>query len=373
MARENMSKLLNSRISVFQRARALANLMSDRLSALPLLVLYLTDGCNSRCVMCDIWKNPRRNMEMSLVDHLATEVAKLGTRWVLLSGGEAMQHPEWPQIAARFRSQGVRVLLLTNGLLVKRQSEAVIENVDELIVSMDAGTAETYQRIRGVDAFDLIWEGIALSVQAGIPVTTRTTVQQANFREIEAIIERGLHAGVQSISFLPIDIVNPFAFGERFPAQPAFVASMGIGAPSDHGPVANALTSEEARELEQILERLTMTFADAFADRRIAESPEKLRRILLLYFQALLGQAKYPPPPCNAPHFSTVVEVDGRLRPCYFLPDYGRLISNEQSFSEALNVPGALELRSAYRKGQRDECGRCVCPLFKGARQLIGM
>lgn len=368
-----MSKLLNSRISVFQRARALANLMSDRLSALPLLVLYLTDGCNSRCVMCDIWKNPRRNMEMSLVDHLATEVAKLGTRWVLLSGGEAMQHPEWPQIAARFRSQGVRVLLLTNGLLVKRQSEAVIENVDELIVSMDAGTAETYQRIRGVDAFDLIWEGIALSVQAGIPVTTRTTVQQANFREIEAIIERGLHAGVQSISFLPIDIVNPFAFGERFPAQPAFVASMGIGAPSDHGPVANALTSEEARELEQILERLTMTFADAFADRRIAESPEKLRRILLLYFQELLGQAKYPPPPCNAPHFSTVVEVDGRLRPCYFLPDYGRLISNEQSFSEALNVPGALELRSAYRKGQRDECGRCVCPLFKGARQLIGM
>ena len=57
----------------------LLNLVSDKLRALPLVVLYLTDGCNSRCVTCDIWKLPRRNMSMELVDQLAA-VARMQYR-----------------------------------------------------------------------------------------------------------------------------------------------------------------------------------------------------------------------------------------------------------------------------------------------------
>ena len=51
-------------------AKRLLNLVSDRLHALPLVVLYLTDGCNSRCVTCDIWRNPRRNMKMEMVEEI---------------------------------------------------------------------------------------------------------------------------------------------------------------------------------------------------------------------------------------------------------------------------------------------------------------
>src|SRR5690606_19544897 len=98
------------------RPKHLLNLVSDRLHTLPLVVLYLTDGCNSRCVTCDIWRNPRRNMKMELVDEIAGACAELGVRWVLLSGGEAMQHPHWPEIARRFRDQGIYTMLLTNGL-----------------------------------------------------------------------------------------------------------------------------------------------------------------------------------------------------------------------------------------------------------------
>src|SRR5258707_1078030 len=63
-------------------------LTSDRLRALPLVVLYITDGCNSRCATCDIWKLPRRNMAMSLVERLAEEFHELGVRQVVLSGRE---------------------------------------------------------------------------------------------------------------------------------------------------------------------------------------------------------------------------------------------------------------------------------------------
>ncbi|MCC6804572.1 MAG: hypothetical protein IT319_16940, partial [Anaerolineae bacterium] len=69
----------------------LRNLVGDRLRTLPILVLYLTDGCNSRCVTCDIWRNPRRNMKMELVEAIAGDMRALSVRWVVLSGGEAMQ------------------------------------------------------------------------------------------------------------------------------------------------------------------------------------------------------------------------------------------------------------------------------------------
>src|SRR5215470_19918680 len=113
----------------------LLNLVGDRLYTLPLVVLYLTDGCNSRCVTCDIWRNPRRNMKMELVEDIAAAFGELGVRWVLLSGGEAMQHPHWPEIARRFRAEGVYVTLLTNGLLIRKQADEVLASVDELIVS----------------------------------------------------------------------------------------------------------------------------------------------------------------------------------------------------------------------------------------------
>lgn len=41
--------------------RPLLNLLGDRLHTLPLLVVYLTDGCNSKCITCDVWRLPRCN------------------------------------------------------------------------------------------------------------------------------------------------------------------------------------------------------------------------------------------------------------------------------------------------------------------------
>ena len=355
------------------RIRYLLNLAGDRLHMLPLVVLYLTDGCNSRCVMCDIWRSPRRNMSKELVDQIAGSFKTLHTRHVLLSGGEAMQHPHWRQIAQRFRDEGARVMLLTNGLLLRKQAQDVIDHVDEVIVSLDGGTAATYEAIRGVDAFELVLDGIREVRAGGVPVTTRTTIQHANYHEIPAVIEAARAANVNRISFLTVDVSSQEAFGPRFVADPALplIAHMGPGAPPEHGPAAAALTEDDIEQLSQILDGVETRFADEFASGRIAESPAKLRR-MLTYFSAVIGQGEFEPPRCNAPHLSTVVEVDGTLRPCYFLPAYGKLTPAD-SLGDAINSDAALELRHAYRTHQRAECVRCVCPLHRGPRSLLGM
>lgn len=355
----------------FMGIKHLPNLLGDRLRALPLVVLYLTDGCNSRCVTCDIWRNPRRNMALEIVEQVAAEIRPLGIRWAILSGGEAMQHPHWPEIAQRLRAEGARVFLLTNGLLVRRQLDNVAASVDELIVSLDGGTPETYRAIRGVDGFDLVVDGMRAAAARGARVTTRTTVQRANYRELPQIIEVARDAGAASISFLAVDVSNPFAFGPRFQADVTLplVAGMGLGAPAEHGPPAAALAGSDIEALEVVIEDVIRRFAPEFARGLLAEPPDKLRR-LPAYFRGVLGESAFPPVRCNAPHTTAVIEVDGNLRPCYFLPSWGR-IHNGRALSDALNDPAAVDLRGAYRRGERPECARCVCPLYKGPRALL--
>ncbi len=342
----------------------LRNLVGDRLRTLPIVVLYLTDGCNSRCVTCDIWRSPRRNMKPELVEAIAGDLRALAVRWVVLSGGEAMQHPRWGEIAQRFRAEGARVTLLTNGLLLRKQIDTVLTSVDEVIVSLDGGTAATYEAIRGVDGFDLILDGMRQVRAGGIPVTTRTTVQRANYRELPQIIDAAKSADVNSISFLTVDVSNPFAFGSRT----GLISALSI--PVEHQPPASALTADDLPELKRVLDDLELRYADDFASRRIAKSPAKLRR-MLAYFGAIVGADEYPQVRCNAPHLSAIIEVDGSLRPCYFLPRMGKL--NGTPLREAINGPEALDLRRAYRQGERAECQSCVCPLYKGARALSRM
>jgi len=142
-------------------------------------------------------------------------------------------------------------MLLTNGLLLRKQAREVIDSVDEVIVSLDGGTAATYEAIRGVDGFDLILEGIRDIRAGGIPVTTRTTVQRANFREIPQIITAAKNVDVNHISFLTVDVSNEFAFGPRFQADTTLqIANMGPGAPPEHGPEASALTPDDVVEVD---------------------------------------------------------------------------------------------------------------------------
>jgi MoaA/NifB/PqqE/SkfB family radical SAM enzyme len=314
---------------------------------------------------------------MELVEEIAGAFRELQVRWALLSGGEAMQHPHWPEIAQRFRAEGVYVMLLTNGLLLRKQVHDVVEAVDEVIVSLDGGNASTYQAIRGVDAFDLIIDGIRSVRQHGIPVSTRTTVQRANFREMPQIIEVAREAGVNRVSFLTVDVSNAYAFGPRF------FADLSLKLINQARPAETALSPSEVPELAAVIEDVIARFADAFHSGLVSEPPDKLRR-MVDYFGAINGDRAFPRPRCNSPHISTVIEVDGTLRPCYFLPAYGKLSVNStdnaqsrdsvaHNLKDAINLPTALALRRAYRTGLRHECERCVCPLYKGPRALMRM
>jgi MoaA/NifB/PqqE/SkfB family radical SAM enzyme len=334
-------------------------LMTNRLGDVSRLFVDLTDGCNSRCQMCDIWKHPRRNLSLTSVEEIAQELPTLRTNRVFLTGGEPMLHPQWPEIAERFRGAGAHVELVTNGLLLRRRLDEVARHVDGgVVVSLDGATAETYKAVRGVDGFHVVLDGIGKAGRRGIAVTTRTTIQRSNFREIPQIIELVRRLDVKTISFLPIDVANESAFGRTGACYESNVGAL-------H---SEALSEDDIDEFDELITQISVAHRDLFRAGRISESPAKLR-LMVAYFRALIGQGRFPVPRCNRPLTSLVIGVDGSLKPCFFLPSYGRLTS--QGLAAAVNEPAAQQLRREFRTGQRQECEMCVCPHYRGPLEVL--
>src|SRR5258706_8849347 len=117
-----------------------------------ILILYPHSRCNCRCVMCDIWKTTdAREITVADLDRHAADIESLGVRWVIFSGGEPLMHSDLFRLCARLRPLGIRLTILSTGLLLEKYAQAIVEHVDEVIVSLD-GPPAVHDRIRRVAA-----------------------------------------------------------------------------------------------------------------------------------------------------------------------------------------------------------------------------
>jgi hypothetical protein len=131
-----------------------------------------------------------------------------------------------------------------------------------------------------------------------------------------------------------------------------------------------ALDPADVVEFGRLLGALEREHAGDFRNGFIAESPAKLRR-LRDYFAALNGQGSFPAVRCNAPEFSAVVGVDGGVAPCFFIP--GLAASSASGIAASLAAAPMVELRRAIRAGERPECQRCVCSMYREPAELAAM
>jgi Fe-coproporphyrin III synthase len=325
----------------------------SHLRRLPLVTLYLTERCNSRCVTCDYWRHGRADMNFDAVKRLLPSLRQLGTEVVLLSGGEPLLNPEWAQIARLLKSNGLKVMLLTSGLSLAKHAQCAVDLFDDLTVSMDGTNRETYAAIRGLDAFDKVCEGILAASGRGLPPTLRVTLQRANYRELAGFVELAKVLGARQVSFLAVDVANPHAFGR-----------------SDDFGSDLALRSEDLPVFEACLSLLERDNGEDFRSGFIAESPPKLRRILQ-YFTACNRQAAFPAVRCNAPEFSAVIGATGRVQPCFFIsgPPEAQVFGTDAGYggdlAMVLNSHGMATLRAAIHARARAECTICVCSMWR--------
>ena len=329
---------------------------NSRLERLPLVTLYLTERCNSRCVTCDYWRHGRVDMNLDAVQRLLPGLRRLGTQIALLSGGEPLLNPEWPSIARALRDAGLKVWLLTSGLSLAKHARRAAEVFDAITVSLDGTDRKTYQAIRGLDALDTVCEGIRAAARHGVAPGVRVTVQRANYRQLPIFVSMTKELGARQVSFLAVDVANPHAFGRT----DDFTSDL-------------ALLPEDLPVFNEVLRTLEREHAEDFQDGFIAENPLKLRR-LLQYFTAIQALGGYPPVRCNAPEFSAVIGATGEVQPCFFISGPGGSVlaggGGFNDLSAALNSDHMTALRTSIRAGERVECNTCVCSMWRDPQKF---
>lgn len=322
---------------------------THKLTELPILLLNIHDNCNCRCLMCDIWKRPAgKELDLSALIRFRHSISALHVREVVLTGGEPLLHSNFDALCEFLKSCGVKLTLLTTGLLLERRAETVARWLDEVIISLD-GPQSIHDEIRRVrHAFDLIRRGITAihALSPRLPIRARSTVQRANFRYLRQTVAAAQSLAFDSISFLAADLSST-AFNREL-VWPIERQSQ------------IALTRSEVEALEIEMDLLIAEYQHAIGSKYIPETPAKLRSIVRR-FREHLGDLPPESPVCNAPWVSAVVEVDGGVRPCFFHAKVGNTSLN--TLEGVINSDEAVEFRRSLNVAGNPTCRRCVCSL----------
>jgi len=167
--------------------------------------------CNLKCIHCGSAAGTPRSDELSTEEalDLVEQLKGIGTRGVAMMGGEPFLRTDWSSIARRIRELGMDLSLITNGFIGNPKTYEEIEAIrpDLVTVSLDGGTPETHDRIRGVQgSFAKAIASIDHFVEMGLPTGVITTVHKLNLHELKQVRQLLLGKGVS----WQIQMATPF-------------------------------------------------------------------------------------------------------------------------------------------------------------------
>jgi MoaA/NifB/PqqE/SkfB family radical SAM enzyme len=330
-------------------ARRARGRTSGQLASLPILALSVHSACNCRCVMCDIWKANAGKREISAGDlsRHVDAIRRLHVQRVMLTGGEPLLHRNLWALCTQLQALGIRITLVTTGLLIDRHAADIAAAIDTVVVSLD-GPRDVHDAIRRVkDGFDRVGAGVTM-LREHHPrprLIARCVVQRANAPALAETIDAARRMGFDELSFLAAD-VSSTAFNRPDPWPPARASEI-------------AVPEAELDALSKEIDRACAAHPRLVGNGFVAGGRASLERIVQ-YYRALAGPGEFPIVRCNAPWVSAVLEAGGVLRPCFFQPAYARVDGN---LDATLNGDEAVAFRRSLDVAANATCRRCVCSL----------
>lgn len=224
----------------------------------PTVYWYLSFRCNLACAHCSVGSSPWVDTSEDLAPdeclRVVEQMADLKVRAALLTGGEFLIRPDALRILRALADHGIAAGVETNGILyppgffeLAREMQAA--GLLGITISLDGGTRETHDRLRGPRSFDRTVAGLRLLEENGIRFNVQCVLNRESYGTIpelyalagelspacEAVqwaflnpVGRG--AGlVQDLGLRPADVPALFALIQR--AEPGFSGRTVIKAP----------------------------------------------------------------------------------------------------------------------------------------------
>jgi len=154
---------------------------------------YVTYRCNAFCEFCHFADHGRYkdtpNASLSDFKKNVSELAKLGVKFIDLTGGEPLLNENIHLMAEFARSKKMRTSITTNALLYPKFAEKLAGKVNLLHFSLDSPDKETHNRIRKIDCYDKVFESVEIAKSLGEFPDILFTVTDETYKDLPRMHE----------------------------------------------------------------------------------------------------------------------------------------------------------------------------------------
>lgn len=265
------------------------------------IILEITSKCNLECDFC--YKSASVNgrvIDMSnvdtVIDHFAGKCKN-----IVITGGEALMHPQITEIIEK-TAKYFDVSLLTNGLLLSRLDNGLIQKLVHIQISLYGYDNCSYRENTGIEnGFDLLKESYRSILNCKSTTFVATVVlNKKNVGFIEKYIEAACEIGVPAIHF---GLMLPLGKGAESVPKDIF------------------LNNEEIIAAVTIIDELANSYIG-----KIHVSKLKMIREAIPLIEDEFA--------CQAGKTNIVINQDGSVRACNLLPES---VFSEYSLAEYIN------------------------------------
>ncbi len=187
--------------------------------------LFITNRCNSKCRICNIWKEKKKvNLKKEEFEKIIAKSRLLkNVKQFNITGGEAVLNKDMSDligILVRY-AKPVKISVGTNGLspnfpnIMGQLVDRYGKNRFRIKVSLD-GTSEVYKKIRGVDGYSQVVKTISALIKSNLDVSIGFTVTDDNYLELEKLKKmfgnRIIVHPVDSIGFYKVKVSSKKPF-----------------------------------------------------------------------------------------------------------------------------------------------------------------
>ncbi len=152
---------------------------------------YLTYRCNSQCLFCEIWQNPRyAHFPDADLEDVITNLSnqkKIGVRFIDFTGGEPLLYAELPEALKYAQKFGFHTSITTNCILYKKRAESLRGLVHFLHFSLDGMAPEIHNELRGTPTFDRVMESIKVAKELHERPDLLFTVTEQNYLQLNEL------------------------------------------------------------------------------------------------------------------------------------------------------------------------------------------
>jgi MoaA/NifB/PqqE/SkfB family radical SAM enzyme len=293
----------------------------------------LLNACNLKCVYCRCPEIATRLLTTEQWRATVSGLATLGTLRIKWQGGEPTLRPDFRELCAEAQKAGIVTAVVTNGYAIA-DDQALLDHLDEVVVSLDSPRAEVNDTLRGEGCFERASRALDLALGRGLRAFVNMVLTQRNLPDLEAMLtfceERGAKLNAQ-----------PAVFGRLF---------------YDDRARELGLTDDQIRDVHRRLARWKRQ------GRAVMFSAAAYEKVLGWADLDTLTVPSEGQSDCMAGRDYVHIEPNGNVHPC---------IMHGGEFQPKNVVRDGLE--EALRHARRHDCGDCWIAYLNERKLVFGL